>query len=54
MLTTNRNTYLELEAFHVSSIERKISMGRPKLLEVSSGDNRFLPVYLHDDTLKKS
>lgn len=31
MLPTNRNAYLESEAFHISSIERKIPMEPTKL-----------------------
>lgn len=54
MLIINRNIYLELEVFYVFFIERKIFMGRLKLLEVFSGDNRFLFVYFYDDILKKS
>lgn len=38
MFPTNRNAYLELEAFHISSTEQKLSMSLPKLLEVSGGD----------------
>lgn len=38
MLPTNRNAYSELEAFHISSTEPKISMSLPKLVEVSGGD----------------